>query len=297
MTATIQRVPRDLPAPTSAANMARRMSLCLASQIGLREGRDSDGDWNNDNPFGLYFKQNRVSWCNWFQSWGAVVADIPASVIPRTGYTPASWNWFVDRNRDVKTPQAGDLFWVYGWVPSEGQSRVHHIGFVEKVLSGGRIQTIEGNTNTSGSSQGNGVYRLTRTVSSKLRFARPNYAAAVQTVTPKPPAKPPVTKPPAGDTIKPPTPEDTLSAAEVQDLKNFIESNNQKYAVAVNNYVRQVLGTATKAILAASGDDDATAAVEALNAELDERDAEMLTNIQAIADKLDEPVEPATPEA
>lgn len=204
MTATIQMVPRNLPAPTNVANVKKRLAMVLASQIGYREGRSASGDWNNDNAYGLYFGQNYVSYCNWFQSWGAVAAAIPASVIPRTGYTPASWNWFVSRNRDVTSPQAGDLFWVYGYVASEGQSRVHHIGFVEKVLSDGRIQTIEGNTNTTGSSQGNGVYRLVRTVSSKLRFARPDYAAAVQAATPPPPAAKP-TKP-----VKPPIQEDEM---------------------------------------------------------------------------------------
>lgn len=295
MTAPMKLLPRDLLPPTTAARVVSRLILTAGSQVGYREGRDPSGDWNNDNAFGKYFNQNGVSWCHWFVSWAALAAGIPASVIPRTGYTPTGWGFFTSHDRDVSSPRAGDIVYVYGYVPSEKQSRVHHVGIVEKVLSDGRIQTIEGNTNTSGSSQGNGVYRLVRTVSAtKLRFARPNYAAAVQTATPKPPAKPPVPKPPAGDTIKPPTPEDTMSATEVQDLKNFIESNNQKYAVAVNNYVRQVLGTATKAIIAAGGDDDATAAVEALNAELDERDAQMLADIQALSDK---PDEPATPEA
>lgn len=183
----MKQVPRDLPELTSGPNARDRFLRVLASQIGYREGRDSDGDWNNDNAYGLYFKQNRVAWCNWYQSWGAVAAGIPASVIPRTGYTPTSWNWFKDRDLDGKPPVAGDLFWVYGYVAAEGRSRVHHIGAVEKVLSGGRVQTIEGNTNTSGSSQGNGVYRLVRPISSKLRFARPNWPGAVVAPAPKPP--------------------------------------------------------------------------------------------------------------
>ena len=200
MTTTIQSVPRNLPAPTSAAAVTARLLACAASQIGYREGRDPDGDWNNDNAYGLYFNQNRVSWCHWFVSWAAVAAGIPATVIPRTGYTPTGWNFFRNQDRDVTSPRAGDIFYVYGPVAGESQPRVHHVGIVEKVLSDGRIQSLEGNTNTSGSSQGNGVYRLTRTVSSKLRFARPDYAAAVQVA-------PPVSKPPA---TKPPTPEDDM---------------------------------------------------------------------------------------
>lgn len=213
MTTTIQSVPRNLPAPTSAANVTARLLACAASQIGYREGRSADGDWNNDNAFGKYFGQNGVSWCHWFVSWAAVAAGIPATVILRTGYTPTGWNFFTSHDRDVTSPRAGDIVYVYGYVSSEGQSRVHHVGIVEKVLSGGRVQTIEGNTNTSGSAQGNGVYRLVRTVSSKLRFARPDYAAAVQTATQAPPAP----KPPAA---KPPVQEDDMPYTEAQ-LEQF----------------------------------------------------------------------------
>jgi hypothetical protein len=123
-------------------------------------------------------------------------------------------------------------------------------------------------------------------VSSKLRFARPNYAAAVQATPPNKPTTP--AKPPTDSTVKPHDPEDVMTPAQMQELKNFIEARTQAYAIANNTYTRQVLGTATKAILAASGDDDATAAVEALNTELDARDAEMLADIQALAPAIPE---------
>lgn len=219
MTTPIQMVPRDLPAPSTAANVARRLALVLASQLGYREGRSASGDWNNDNAYGAYFNQNRVSWCNWFISWGAVAAGIPATVIPRTGYTPSSWNFYTSRDRDVARPQAGDLFWVYGYVASEGTNRVHHIGFVEKVLDEGRIQTLEGNTNQSGSSQGNGVYRNIRTIGPKLRFARPNYAAAIQLATPP--------KPPT-DTVKPTTPKDD-DMPTPEETRKIVREENENY--------------------------------------------------------------------
>jgi hypothetical protein len=289
----MQLLPRDLPAPTSPDRVIARLLTTAASQIGYREGRDPSGNWNNDNAFGRYFNQNGVSWCHWFASWAAVAAGIPATVIPRTGYTPTGWGWFTAHGRDVTSPRAGDLFYVYGYVPNEG-NRVHHVGIVEKVLSGGRIQTIEGNTNTSGSAQGNGVYRLTRTVSSKLKFARPDYAAAVQAAVPPPPttpAKPIPAKPATPDQT--PAPEDTMTPAQMQELKDFIEARTQAYAVATNNYTRQVLATATKAILAAGG--DATAAVAELNAELDARDAAMKKELDEISAKVTPPV--AAPQA
>lgn len=288
MTATMQMVPRDMPAPTTADRVTARFLACAASQLGYREGRDSDGDWNNDNAFGLYFKQNRVSWCHWFASWAAVAAGIPATVIPRTGYTPTGWNWFTSHDRDVTSPRAGDLFYVYGYVPSEGQSRVHHVGIVEKVLSGGRIQTIEGNTNTSGSSQGNGVYRLTRTVTSKLRFARPNYAAAVQ--QPVPPPKPPVkpTPPPATKPVKPPIQEDDMPTPE--ETRIIVRDENEKYG---SRLWAQPTGTGTKFIASTRAQlaslttqvAGLTAAVQALAEAKDIDPAQIVAAVEAAAEK------------
>jgi hypothetical protein len=51
-------------------------------------------------------------------------------------------------------------------------------------------------------------------------------------------------------TTPPPVQEDDeMTPAQMTELKNFIEANNQKYAVACNNYTRQVLNTATQSIL------------------------------------------------
>lgn len=89
--------------------------------------------------------------------------------------------------------------------------------------------------------------------------------------TPPKPANPP----------KPVTPsEDAMSAAEIQDLKNFIEARTQAYAVANNNYTRQVLSTATKAILAEINEVDEETAVS-VAAALDSRFKELSDQIMA----------------
>ena len=63
---------------------------------------------------------------------------------------------------------------------------------------------------------------------------------------------------PTVPTLPVPTPpkDAPMSAAEVDRLELFIEQNNQKYAVAVNEYNRQITSTATKAILAAINEVD-----------------------------------------
>lgn len=281
MTTPMQMLPRDLPAPTTTAKVIARLLLTAASQVGYREGRDADGDWNNDNAFGKWYGTNGVSWCAQFVSWATFAAGIPYTVIPKHQYTPTGWNWFTSRDRDVSSPLAGDIFYVYGYLKSEGRSRVHHVGIVEKVLSEGRIQTLEGNTNQSGSSQGNGVYRNVRIITPQLKFARPNYAAAVQSA---PPAKPTPDKP-----VQPPTPkEDDMPTPE--ETRKIVREENENYGgrlwAAPTGTGTKFIAT-TKAQLASLTTQVAglTAAVQALAEAKDIDPAQIVAAVEAAAEK------------
>lgn len=48
-----------------------------------------------------------------------------------------------------------------------------------------------------------------------------------------------------------PTTEDEMTPAQMQELKDFIEKRTQAYAVANNDYVRQILGNTSRALVAA----------------------------------------------
>ena len=76
-------------------------------------------------------------WCVVFQWWCMKEAGVPKSVFPE--FRPARVfnvrDWFKSKNRYFQRPMAGDLV-IF--------SR-SHIGFVDKLLQGGRIETIEGN--------------------------------------------------------------------------------------------------------------------------------------------------------
>lgn len=177
MTAAARAIP-TLPGPYSPSEAADRLLAVAASQIGYREGI-SGGSYNNDNIYGIWYGYPRVSWCAQFVSWCANVAGYLDVIIPKHQYTPTGWNWFVAHKQNVASPRRGDVMYVYGAVQGEKNPRVHHVGFVENV-SGNTMTTIEGNTNLSGSSQGNGTYRLQRAIGSRYRYARPNYAAVVK---------------------------------------------------------------------------------------------------------------------
>ena len=68
----------------------------------------------------------------------------------------------------LDTPQAGDIMVIW----YENLKRYGHIGVVEKVLTGNKFKTWEGNTNEDGSRDGNGVYNKTRPLGPRYKFLR-----------------------------------------------------------------------------------------------------------------------------
>ena len=168
----------------------QKMLTVARAEIGRREGRDPNGNWNNDIEYNdWYVRRNGNAfrggpWCAVFVSWVAHKAGLLGDVIPEHAYTPAGFAWFRKRGLVVQRPRPGDLVYVH--YPSMG--RIAHVGIVEAV-DGDHVITIEGNTNTGQSRQGNGVYRLRRTINSRLRFCRPKYTSS-PTAAPAPaPAK------------------------------------------------------------------------------------------------------------
>lgn len=143
-------------------------------EIGTHEGRDPNGNWNNDVKYARWYGMNRQAWCAMFVSWVAFQAGA-TDIIPRFAYTPSGAAWFKAKGRYGNAPKVGAI----GFLSSQGLG-IHHTFFVEAVHSGGTFTTIEGNTNTTGSAQGDGVYRLTRRVGPSYTFGYPAYAAAPQ---------------------------------------------------------------------------------------------------------------------
>lgn len=152
-----------------------------AKEVGVREGRDPGGNWNNRVKYNDWYASHpsiknmaflTTAWCAVFVSWVASKAGA-LGIIPMHAWTPSGLAWFKSRGlvSQGSGARAGDVFYVY--YPS--QKRVAHVGFVERV-EGNYIYTIEGNTNTSGSRQGNGVYRLKRRITSNLYFCHPKYS-------------------------------------------------------------------------------------------------------------------------
>lgn len=131
----------------------------LRGENGYHEGRDPDGDWNNYQKFspavpGLGWSQYQA-WCHTFASWGAVaVGDSSGTIIPITASCVFGVDWFKRRGRWTEYPVLGGPFYM-------GDQGEDHVGVVY-AYDADYIYTIEGNTNSGGSYQGDGVYERKR---------------------------------------------------------------------------------------------------------------------------------------
>ncbi|MGW6313814.1 peptidoglycan-binding protein [Streptomyces sp. NPDC055099] len=122
------------------------------AEVGYREGY-SNGHYNNKNKFspavpGLEWS-NYQPWCATFVSWVALKAGI-ADLFPRTASCATGVSWFKNKGRFSVYPAVGaQVFFGSG-----GGSHT------EIVMSydANYVYTVGGNTNASGSAEGNGVY-------------------------------------------------------------------------------------------------------------------------------------------
>lgn len=212
------------------------------AEIGVREGRDSNGNWNNRVKYNAWYADKvndngflTSAWCATFVSWVANKAGALDKIIPLHAWTPSGLVWF-RKNATVSQgagARVGDFFYVY--YPNMG--RVAHVGIVERV-EGDFIVTIEGNTNTTGARQGNGVYRLRRKVNGNLYFAHPKYDKSY-------PSKPKVEeKPSRGEGARPALPKGAkpklVGAVSVKELKIARETDPPKSGTPLGKYANQV---------------------------------------------------------
>lgn len=165
-----------------------RIVALARSQVGYQEGRSKNGSWNNRIKYaaqvpGLEWADGQP-WCATFMSWLALKADV-APLFPRTASCDVGAKWFKDRNRWSETPKVGDQ--VFFGKPSD----LSHTGLVIGV-DAEYITTVEGNTNDSGSREGDGVYvkRRRRRDPWVVGYGHPAYPAVRPAKPPKAGGKP-----------------------------------------------------------------------------------------------------------
>ncbi|GGX63152.1 peptidoglycan-binding protein [Streptomyces hiroshimensis] len=140
----------SMPVARHLINIARR-------EVGYHEGRNSDGHWNNQEKYapavpGLEWAQGQA-WCHTFVSWCFQQAGAK-SLAPVTASCSAGVEWFKQRDQWSDYP-------VIGGVVYYGDGGGEHVGICI-AYTDDEITTVEGNTNDTGASEGDGVYLRTR---------------------------------------------------------------------------------------------------------------------------------------
>lgn len=150
------------------------------NEVGVHEGF-SGGHWNNIQKYspavpGLGWSQGQA-WCATFVSWVAMVANV-SNLFPRTASCLDGVAWFKARKRWSAYPAIGAQVF-YG---SGGGS---HTGVVY-AYDGTYIYTVEGNTNASGSAEGDGVYykKRARRDSYVYGYGYPAYSEGIVSADP-----------------------------------------------------------------------------------------------------------------
>ena len=99
---------------------------------------------SNNVKYNTWYYGRKVSgdeymWCAAYQSWINAMAGVPMDIYPRAAGVVFVRDFFKQRGRIFQTPKVGDYV-IFIFSPKK-----HHIGFVEKLESGGRFTSMEGN--------------------------------------------------------------------------------------------------------------------------------------------------------
>ena len=143
---------RKLPVGRSDIKLEKRLQLVTlaAQELGVREATG-----NNDGPrveqyLAAVALKKGQPWCAAFVCWLYGKAGYSK---PLTGWSPALF----PSPRLTKSVLPGNVLGIY----ISKAKRIAHVGLIEK-LQGEWCLSIEGNTNLSGSREGDGVYRKRR---------------------------------------------------------------------------------------------------------------------------------------
>lgn len=158
------------------------------TQVGYHEGR-KNGHWNNQNKYAddvpsLKWAQGQP-WCAVFVYWLAMKSGA-GNYFPLTASVPVAAKWFKNKGQWSEYPAIGAQVILGNYA---------HTGFVID-YDDTYVWTIEGNTNTNGSPEGDGVYLKKHRRRDKWVLGYGYPALPLKSADPKyGPPKPPAPKP------------------------------------------------------------------------------------------------------
>lgn len=196
---------------------ASKIISVAKGEVGTKE-KKVNGHWVNDSKFNRWFGKipgygqdgYGWPWCAAFVAWCADKAGL-AKLYPKTASCAVGVSWFRARGRFNYYPAVGAQVFF-------GSGGGSHTGIVY-AYDETYIYTVEGNTNDSGSAEGDGVYlkKRARRDAYTYGYGYPEFAEGIVTADPSKKGK-------AGYTYKATAADPTKKAAAkpVVDLSNLI---------------------------------------------------------------------------
>lgn len=145
----------------SAQNSRECILKSATAELGVREATGKNDGVTVEKYLASAGLGKGFAWCAAFVNWNYQQCGIKGPASP--AWSPS---WFPLARSNVGEPQPGDVFGIF--FPDKG--RIAHVGLIYSVEPA-RFITIEGNTNTAGSREGDGVYK-------KIRLRKQVYATA-----------------------------------------------------------------------------------------------------------------------
>lgn len=151
---------------TNTGNQRDDIIGVAKTQLGYTEGA------NNATKYGTWYGLPNQPWCAMFISWCARQAGISKDILQNSAVAAPDAKYFNIPYYDGAsyTPKKGDLFFTKSW---------SHVGLVY-YIDGSYFYTIEGNSNTTGSSEGTSVVTNRRKISN-FYFGVPKYNSGAPT--------------------------------------------------------------------------------------------------------------------
>lgn len=202
----------------------------VKAEIGYHEGR-SNGHWNNHEKYanqvpGLQWVDDiEGAWCAVFAAWAYQTGNAPKGSYPVTASCATGVSWYKAKKRFSEYPAIGAQIFY-------GKNGGTHTGVVVG-YDATHVYTVEGNTNSTGSPEGDGVYAKThfRNDSYIYGYGYPVFEEGIVSADPawkSAAPKPSVPATPA----KPSTP---AKPKPVVDVSNLVEARKKDLTAATGH--------------------------------------------------------------
>lgn len=155
--------------PSHAVEQLQELRKVIEAEVG-----NTETGWNTGPEIDKYFEVSEfspgVAYCSIFIMWGYEQIGVVYCG------TPWSPSWFIEATTIYQrgsytfyTPRFGDAFGIY----FRSKGRVAHVGFILAWMpETGMCLTLEGNTNSGGSREGDGIFIRSRKISEIYQVAR-----------------------------------------------------------------------------------------------------------------------------